>query len=414
MIDEHATPIESGSSSQWGGLFTAPSAPVRARIARAIMHRAFARVPVRVEFPDGTVLGAGGVDAPTMVVHRPEAFLARLGAEVKIGFGEAYMVGDWDVAPGTDLADLLDPFARRLTRLVPAPLQKFRAIAERRQPRRERNTVEQAGDNISRHYDLSNEMFAAFLDETMTYSSALFADGDDLAAAQRRKIDSVLDMAEVTSGSEVLEIGTGWGQLALQAAQRGARVTTLTLSAEQRALAMGRLAAAGVADRVEVRLQDYRSVTGSYDAVVSVEMIEAVGYEFWPEYFATIDRLLRPGGAVGLQAITMEHDRMMATRNSYTWIHKYIFPGGIIPSIRAIEDILAKHTSLRVDRRLDFGHDYARTLHCWREKFLANFDRISSTRFDGTFRRMWEFYLAYCEAGFRADYLGVSQLRLVH
>jgi cyclopropane-fatty-acyl-phospholipid synthase len=400
------------STDQWDGLFTAPNAPFRARIASVIMHRAFRRVPVRVVFPDGEVLGTGGPDAPVMVVHRPDAFLARLGADVKIGFGESYMVGDWEPGSDTDLGDLLTPFAERLTNLVPVPLQRLRGVAERRQPRHERNTVEQARHNISRHYDLSNEMFAAFLDETMTYSSAMFAEGDDLAAAQRRKVDSVLDLAGVRSGTEVLEIGTGWGQLAIQAAGRGARVTTLTLSSEQRELALARIAAAGLSDRVDVRLQDYRLVDGSYDAIVSVEMIEAVGMEYWPEYFSTMDRLLRPGGAVGLQAITIAHDRLMATRNSYSWIHKYIFPGGIIPSIRAVEETLAAHTSLRVERRIDFGQDYARTLRCWRETFLSNWDRVAGGRFDATFRRMWEFYLAYCEAGFRSGYLGVSQLRL--
>jgi cyclopropane-fatty-acyl-phospholipid synthase len=285
-------------------------------------------------------------------------------------------------------------------------------MVERTQPAHEENTTENSRQNISRHYDLSNELFSAFLDETMTYSSAWFEPGDDLPAAQLRKIDGVLDLARVRSGMRVLEIGSGWGGLAIRAAtERGAHVTTLTLSTEQQALASKRATEAGVADLVEVRLQDYRETTGQYDAVVSVEMIEAVGERFWPTYFGALDQLLVPGGRVGLQAITMPHDRMLATRRSYTWIHKYVFPGGIIPSVRAIAENLEAHTRLSIVERRDLGPHYAHTLTLWRERFLANWGRLEGS-FDETFRRMWEFYLAYCEAGFRARYLGVSQLGL--
>ncbi|HEX5493279.1 MAG TPA: class I SAM-dependent methyltransferase, partial [Mycobacteriales bacterium] len=169
---------------------------------------------------------------------------------------------------------------------------------------------------------------------------------------------------------------------------------------------------AGLADRVDVHLTDYRRAGGEYDAVVSVEMIEAVGEQYWPAYFGTIDRLLRPGGRVGLQAITMRHDRMLATRHSYTWIHKYVFPGGLIPSLTAIEQALRAHTSLRITDRRDLGAHYAETLRQWRERFSDRWDDIHALGFDGVFRRMWEFYLAYCEAGFATGYLGVSQLAI--
>jgi cyclopropane-fatty-acyl-phospholipid synthase len=291
-------------------------------------------------------------------------------------------------------------------------LQRLRHLVERTQPAHEENSTENSRSNISRHYDLSNELFRSFLDDTMTYSSAWFEPGDDLTAAQVRKIDGILDLARVRSGMHLLEIGSGWGALAIRAARdRGARVTTLTLSTEQRALARRRAEEAGVADLVDVRLQDYRDAAGQFDAVVSVEMIEAVGEQYWPTYFTALDGLLKPGGRVGLQAITMPHDRMMATRRSYTWIHKYVFPGGIIPSLRAIEDNLAAHTRLSIVERRELGPHYARTLALWRERFLANWEALSGS-FDDTFRRMWEFYLAYCEAGFRAGYLGVSQLGL--
>jgi cyclopropane-fatty-acyl-phospholipid synthase len=405
-------PVPRPDEAHWPGLATPPRAPFRARIAEAVFRRAVAPLSLRVVTPDGRVLGSGGKSAPVMRLVRPAAFYARLGADVKIGFGEAYMTGDWTTGPDTDLADVLSAFAARITRLVHPALQRLRHLVERTQPPFEENSKENSRFNISRHYDLSNELFEAFLDETMTYSSAWFEPGDDLAAAQTRKIDGILDLARVRSGMNVLEIGSGWGGLAIRAArERGAHVTTLTLSTEQQALARKRAEEAGVSDRVEVRLQDYRDATGRFDAVVSVEMIEAVGERYWPTYFAALDSLLAPGGRVGLQAITMPHDRVLATRRSYTWIHKYVFPGGIIPSLRVIEENLAAHSRLSVVELRELGPHYARTLAIWRERFLANWDRLEDS-FDDTFRRMWEFYLAYCEAGFRVGYLGVSQLGL--
>ncbi|MHA6784407.1 class I SAM-dependent methyltransferase [Pseudonocardia saturnea] len=397
----------------WPGLSTPPKAPGKARIAEALFRRAVKGLPVRVVFPGGERIGAGGPDSPVMRIVRPAAFFHRLGAGSKIGFGESYMVGDWTT---TDLADLLTPFAATLSTLIPPTLQRIgRRYAEARQPKEEVNTVEGSRENIHRHYDLSNDLFATFLDETMSYSAGWFADGsDNLVLAQERKIDGILDMAGVGPDSHVLEIGTGWGGLATRAAQRGARVTTLTISAEQASLAEERLTQAGVADRVQVLLRDYREAQGSYDAVVSVEMIEAVGVDYWPTYFAALDRLLRPGGRVGLQSITMPHDRMLAARGDYTWIHKYIFPGGLIPSVEAIEQNLRDHTGLRIAERRSLGPDYARTLAHWRETFMARWEAVAGLGFDETFRRMWEFYLAYCEAGFRVGYLDVYQLSLQH
>jgi cyclopropane-fatty-acyl-phospholipid synthase len=405
-------PVPRPDEAHWPGLATPPRVPVHATVAEVLFRRAVAPLPVRVVFPDGRVLGAGGKDAPVMQLVRPANVFARLGADVKIGFGEAYMSGDWTTGPGTDLADLLAPFATRMSSLVHPLLQRLRHVVERTQPAHEENSVQNSRTNISRHYDLSNELFEQFLDETMTYSSGWFEPGDSLADAQRRKMDGVLDLARVGPGMHVLEIGSGWGALAIRAAsERGARVTTLTLSTEQQALARQRADEAGVGHLVDVRLQDYRDATGSYDAIVSVEMIEAVGEAYWPTYFAALDSLLAPGGRVGLQAITMAHDRMQATKRSYSWIHKYVFPGGIIPSIRSISDNLAGHTDLSIVERRDLGPHYAQTLAIWRAQFLGNWGRLEGS-FDDTFRRMWEFYLAYCEAGFRVGYLGVSQLGL--
>lgn len=406
---------------QWADITNVPYSPGRAFAAERLFRFVVRKLPVRVCLPGGERLGAGRPGSPVMRIERPSDFFHRLGADAKIGFGESYMAGDWS---SSELADLLTPFAERMAVLVPKPLQVLRGVVDARQPKAERNTVSGARDNIHRHYDLSNDLFAQFLDETMTYSCAWFPDGSadsfepsaasaDLADAQRNKVDAVLDLAGVRRGTRLLEIGTGWGELALRAAQRGAVVASLTLSQEQAELARRRLSDAGVADRVDVRLQDYREATGSYDAVASVEMIEAVGQEYWDTYFGAIDRLLAPGGRFGLQAITMPHDRMLATRHSYTWIHKYVFPGGVVPSVPAIEQVVRGRTSLRIDARRELGMNYARTLRMWRDRFTARWSAISDLGFDETFYRMWEFYLAYSEAGFRGRYLDAWQFGMV-
>lgn len=399
------------ATAPWPGIARAPRTPLKARIAKAILQPTVNRVPVRLTFADGRTWGAGGPGSPEMRIVRPKAFFARLGADTKIGFGEAYMAGDWTTGTGTDLADLLEPFAARMATIVPVPLQKFRVFADKKLPHHHRNSVQGSRRNIEAHYDLSNDLFAEFLDPSMTYSSAWFeSPAQDLQAAQLRKIDAILDDARVTAGTRLLEIGSGWGALAIRAAQRGAKVTTITLSAEQATLAQQRFAEAGV--EVDLQLVDYREVTGTYDAIVSVEMIEAVGEEYWATYFGTIDKLLTPRGHVAIQAITMAHHRYLATRNSYGWIQKYIFPGGLIPSLEAIDQTLQEHTSLAVTNRRSLGQDYARTLHEWRNSFNANWDAVRAQGFDETFRRMWEFYLAYCEAGFRTGYLDVFQLTM--
>lgn len=397
----------------------APEAPVRAPVrgtAMRLLTRRMARfVDVRIVLPDGQALGATRPDAPEMLVRDWRLF-DRVGASFKIGVGEGFVAGEWEPGPGTDLADLLTPFAARLADLVPPGLARFRRLVEPRQPAHHRNDRDGSRANIAHHYDLSNDVFAAFLDETMTYSAAWFAPEDDpgmtgLAAAQRRKVDGILDLARVGPGSRVLEIGTGWGQLAIQAAGRGASVHTITLSSEQAGLARSRVAEADLADRVEVEVRDYRDIADTYDAVVSVEMIEAVGYEYWPGYFEALSEAVRPGGEVAIQAITMAHQRMLASRHAYGWIHKYIFPGGLIPSVEAIAEHAAA-AGLRVTADRSLGADYARTLRLWRERFLARGEEVRRLGFDDRFAKVWEFYLAYSEAGFRSGHLDVRQLRL--
>jgi cyclopropane fatty-acyl-phospholipid synthase-like methyltransferase/DUF1365 family protein len=381
----------------------APHSPARAWVAERLFRHTVARLPVRVRLPDGESLGLGG---PSMSVTRRE-FFHRLGARGNLGLGEAYVAGDWT---SEDPTAVLTRFAARLATANPLLLRPFRPLVDVRRPPTDRNTPTGAHANIRRHYDLSNDLFAAFLDESMTYSSGWFHPGDTLHDAQLRKIDAVLDYAGVGRGSRVLEIGTGWGALAIRAARRGAHVTTLTISENQRDLALRRIALAGVADRVEVLLCDYRSATGEFDAVVSVEMVEAVGAEFWPAYFATLDRVLADDGRVALQAITMPHERMLTARRWHSWINEYVFPGGQVLSVPAIEHQVLANTGLRITARRRLGEHYARTLRCWRERFLAA--DLGALGFEDGFRRLWEFYLSYTEAGFASGYLDVWQFRL--
>jgi cyclopropane-fatty-acyl-phospholipid synthase len=426
------------TGAAWPGLAVAPSGArtaVSAVVARRLFTAAVHRLPVTVVVlsprGDRQVLGQGG---PTMTVRRPEEFFARLGRHGLIGFGEAYLTEAWDAE---DLAGFLTVLAADLPTLVPSSLQQARALVVARPPRAQRSTAANSRNNIAHHYDLSNDLFATFLDETLSYSSALFdtpirehptqpgghlvaippggeAATEPLAGAQARKIERLLDRTGVGVGTRLLEIGTGWGELAIRAARRGAVVRSVTLSTEQLELARARVAAAGVADRVQVELRDYRAIEeqAAYDAVVSVEMVEAVGHQFWPEYFGTLDRLLAPGGKVGIQAILMPHDRMLATRRTHTWINKYIFPGGFLPSVEAIERVTREHTTLRVAERLSFGSHYAETLRRWDDAFGAASARVRALGFDATFERMWHFYLEYSRAGFASGYLDVEQIIL--
>jgi cyclopropane-fatty-acyl-phospholipid synthase len=406
----------------WPSLRAPRPHPVRRAGAMAAIRYIARDLPATIVL-DGNHYGNGG---PVMEVHRPGPFLDRLGRDAGTGFGESFLAGDWDPAPGTDLADLLLPFAERFspesdTGLLPGWAQSLRALATRGLPPDQNNDRTNAARNVSRHYDLNNAMFEEFLDPSMTYSCALFEDPveageapsyDDLQPAQLRKLDAVLDAAGVRPGSRVLEIGCGWGSLAIRAAQRGAWVTAITIASRQALQAQARVHAAGVGDRVKIALRDYRDQIGEFDAVLSVEMIEAVGEKYWPVYFGVLDKRLAPGGVAVVQAIVMPHERMLATRRTYTWVQKYIFPGGLLPSVDAIERVNAEHTGLRVEVLRRLGSHYGHTLRLWRERFNERWPEIGRLGFDPTFRRMWELYLAYSEAGFRSGYLDDVQLRL--
>jgi cyclopropane-fatty-acyl-phospholipid synthase len=385
-------------------------------VARRVFRRAVAKLPMRVAEPHGRFYGGGAVTDPLMQIHRVDSFFNRLGAVGTIGFGEAYMAGDWST---DDLAGVLTVFAEHISHLVPAPLHHLRHVALGKAPA-VHNAA--AGDllrqDAAHHYDLGSSFYALFLDPSMTYSAALFVgdaatDDTSLHEAQCRKIDRLLDAADVHAGARVLEIGTGWGELAIRAARRGAQVTSLTISTEQAHLARERIEREGLSDRATVLLQDFRDTVGTFDAVVSVEMIEAVGERHRSTYFETVDRVLRPGGRFGLQAILQDDATVRATQDTYTWIRKYIFPGGQLSSIEAIERTLDQRTSLRVTDFMRFGASYAETLKRWRARFEEQAVAVQRLGFDETFRRMWSLYLAYSEAGFRSGYLDVAQLTMV-
>jgi cyclopropane-fatty-acyl-phospholipid synthase len=421
------TTAPSPAPTTWPDLATVPASGAGARVARRLFRAAIGRLDVTVHLAatagrPAETIGRGG---PAVHVHRPDELFARLAKDQLIGFGEAYLTGAWDEGDDpTALGDFLTVLAAEVDRLVPRPLQALRSVVAPRLPSSHRGARDTTRANVAHHYDLSNDLFALFLDPTLTYSSALFTDPDratsaDLVSAQHRKIDRLLDQAGVRAGTRLLEIGTGWGELAVRAADRGARVHSITLSVEQQALARERIAAAGHADRVEVELCDYRALldhprtAGAYDAVVSVEMIEAVGHRYWPTYFRTLDHVLAPGGRAAIQAITMPHDRMLITRDTHTFITKYVFPGGALPSVRAIEEAAARHTSLRVVDRFAMGRHYVPTLRMWDEAFRAAAPEVAALGFDETFRRMWHFYLEYSRAGFASGYIDDHQVTLV-
>jgi cyclopropane-fatty-acyl-phospholipid synthase len=390
----------------------APAPPrmrFRAAVAEALFDRAVQHLGVTVTGPGERLRCPGPPTAPAMRI-RTDAFFHRLGAHGKIGFGEAYMAGDWEA---DDLPAVLTAFASRLERLVPAPLARLRPLFEPRLPPEERNTVAGAAVNIRRHYDLSNELFALFLDPTMTYSCAVFELGDSLQDAQVRKYEAMCRLLDLEPSDHLLEIGSGWGGMAMHAAStRGCRVTTATISLRQQELARRRIVDLGLDDRVEVVLADYRDLRGRYDKLVSIEMLEAVGEDYWPAFFEACDRLLAPGGRMALQTITMPHDRYRATRRTYGWVHKYVFPGGLIPSPEAIEVASRRGSRLRVRGQTEIGPHYVPTLRAWRERFLARAGEVRQLGFSAEFVRMWEFYLGYCEAGFATGALGDLQLVL--
>jgi len=366
-----------------------------------------------IRFPNGdTHFAQGALPGPSASLNVRSAKLAwKLASGGSLGFARAYLDGDWDtpdlgavlqfgVANQGALGTVLD--ASGPARLVAFLRHRLRA-----------NTRAGSRRNIAFHYDLGNDFYRHWLDETMTYSSALFLSEDQsLADAQRAKYARIAKVLELGPDDHVLEIGCGWGGFAeYAAAETGCRVTGLTLSREQAEFARGRLAAAGLADRVEIRLEDYRDCSGRFDKIVSIEMFEAVGEENWPTYFDALQALLKPGGRAMVQSITIADERFAQYRRNADFIQTYIFPGGMLPSPTAFASV-ATERGLDVLEQKFFGADYDRTLLAWDRAFVAAWHRIEPLGFDARFKRMWRYYLHYCATGFRSDRIDVCQFLL--
>jgi cyclopropane-fatty-acyl-phospholipid synthase len=343
---------------------------------------------------------------------------ARLYGDVafggSVGAGEAYMRGYWTTTQLIDVVrlfvlnmDALDGLEGGLARFT-HPLRK--AIHTLR-----RNSRAGSRRNIAAHYDLGNDFFRLFLDETLMYSAATFEHpGQSLHDAQLARLDRICHKLELAPGDHLLEIGTGWGGLALHAARHfGCRVTTTTISREQFQLARERVREAGLEDRIEVLCEDYRDLRGTYDKLVSIEMIEAIGHAWYDTYFERCAKLLKPEGMMLLQAITIADQRFERARRSVDFIQRYIFPGSCIPSVAALSESIARASDLRVFDLEDIGPHYATTLAHWRQNFRANLAKVRALGFDDDFIRMWEYYFCYCEGGFAERVLGDVQMLLV-
>jgi cyclopropane-fatty-acyl-phospholipid synthase len=344
-----------------------------------------------------SVLGHGGGRAE-MTVHDPRMWGMTL-TEGGNGLGAAYMRGYWDTPDLTGVLRLLAHNLDRINRLT-TPLDGVRQVAARLHFQVPTRAADRR--NIRAHYDLGNSFFELFLDPTMAYSCAIFEPGDDdLEAASRRKFDRVCDRLRLSADDHLLEIGTGWGGLAIHAARRvGCRVTTTTISHEQYLYARERVAAAGLSDRVTVLEQNYRDLRGRFSKLVSVEMIEAVDWRLYDEFFRCCERLLEPDGLAVLQAIVIQDREWSAARWREDFIRRYIFPGGFLPSVRSLVDAANRASGLRLVELDDIGANYPVTLRHWREALDRNHDRAAALGFDEEFLRMWRFYFAYCEAGF--------------
>ncbi|MEO5628329.1 MAG: cyclopropane-fatty-acyl-phospholipid synthase family protein [Thermomonas sp.] len=369
---------------------------------------------LRVTDALGTQQFAGnGTLLPITIDVSDPAFYRAVAANGSVGAGEAYMDGHWQC---DDLVGLIRLLVRNRELLdgMETGMARLGGIAMRGLHALRRNTRDGSRRNIAAHYDLGNEFFELFLSPDLMYSSALYAgDDDDLETASTRKLDRICQKLRLQPGDRVIEIGTGWGGFAVHAARHyGCHVTTTTISREQHALASARVAEAGLQDRVTLLLEDYRDLQGTYDKLVSIEMIEAIGAQYLDTYFGKLASLLKPDGLALVQAITIEDHRYEQALHSVDFIKRYVFPGSFIPSVSAMLDAKTRSSDLALTHMEDFGSSYARTLHAWRKRFLARLADVRAQGFDERFIRMWEFYLAYCEGGFLERSIGVAQLLL--
>ena len=365
--------------------------------------------------PDGSQYQfSGAMSGPNsdLTIHT-ESALRRLLHDGKMGFCEAFMDGEassQSLPTLIELAVLHDKYlenALKTNIFKQAGLRLFHMLR--------RNNKPGSAKNIAHHYDIGNSFYEAWLDPTMTYSSAVFdSETDDLTTAQLNKYKRLAELADIQPGDRVLEIGCGWGGFAKFVSQHiGAHVTGITISQAQLVYAKASLAEAGLQNKVDLKLMDYRDLQGRFDKIVSIEMFEAVGQAYWPVYFDTISRMLKSGGRAVIQSITIDHDAFQSYRDQPDFIQRYIFPGGMLPSMPMLQSPVAQ-AGLELVAENGYASDYARTLQEWRARFLAAWPSLAGDKFDNRFKRMWELYLAYCEGGFRAGMIDVKQILLMH
>jgi cyclopropane-fatty-acyl-phospholipid synthase len=377
----------------------------------AIVRRRLAEIQrgtLTILLPSGErVVLRGASEGPEAVISvaRPRAFL-RLALDGDLGFAEGFRDGDWRTTDLTAVLRFASANEAALSSLASG--SKATRLVQRLRHHLRRNTRANSRRNVQAHYDLGNEFYAAWLDPGMNYSAGIYSGHDtSLESAQAAKLAHVADMLELQGHERVLEIGCGWGPLTQHLTERGCNVTALTLSPRQRAYAQARLDAAGLSPRADIRLQDYRDVTGTFDRVASIEMFEAVGEAYWPVYFDAVRSSLSPGGIAVLQVITIEPSRFETYRHQPDFIQSYIFPGGMLPT----EDILAREgarAGLTLTATERFADGYARTLADWRTRFETAWPSIAAMGFDDRFKRLWEYYLSYCQVGFETRALCVG------
>lgn len=381
------------------------------RIADALMRRTgVGRMHLTLPSGASATIGTGTGAAGAAIALRSWHALWRLYRRGALGFAEAYMDGDIDTEDLKAVFRLYLDNASALSRVVPG-IDDTRAT-DRTFHAGRANTRAGSRRNIAAHYDLGNAFYRLWLDDSMLYSSGIHADDTTtLEAAQAEKVARVVSALQLDDSCSVLEIGCGWGAVAQAVAADGARVRAITLSSEQLSAARERIAAAGLADRVDVRLEDYRDTTGQFDRIVSIEMIEAVGEENWPLFFDTLSARLKPGGTAVLQAITIQDDAFAQYRDNPDFIQRYVFPGGMLPTVGSM-DRRAREAGLAFETIERFGASYALTLADWRRRFEAAWPQIEALGFDERFRRLWRYYLIYCEVGFEIGHIDVGLYRL--
>ena len=391
------------------------SRPTSPALLKSLMQRMLRKIDcdeIMLQTPGGRRVVIGGKrsgERAHVTIHRWKCML-RLLTSGDLGFAEGYLAGEWSTP---SIYSFLSAAGRRSNDTPsfeglkpPQPLTNFRHALNR-------NTRRGSRRNIAAHYDLGNDFYRLWLDSSMTYSSAIYSSpGETLEDAQRTKLDRVIDRLGLRGSEQILEIGCGWGGLADRIIERtGCHVTGLTLSTEQLAYARRQLAQRGLAGKSDLRLQDYRDAGGTYDRVVSVEMLEAVGEAYWPVFFETLRQRLNPQGVAVLQVITIDQSRFESYRRRPEFIQRYNFPGGMLPTTEILEQLVAK-AGLRLTSSEFFGDSYARTLAEWHSRFLQAWPSISALGFDLRFKRMWEYYLAYCRLGFEIGVLNVGLYRI--